>query len=96
MKLEEPLPCIVCGIPPESAFPNVEGADPSQPYGATMFHTYGHYGSTVFDPQDNSQLLINVCDICLLSQKEYTWHVSYIKTLPTEVFSKPWDPDAEN
>lgn len=36
-----------------------------QPLGGTCFGTYGHYGSTVFDPVDGSKLEIVICDECL-------------------------------
>ena len=35
--------------------------------------TYGHYGSTVFDPMDASYLEIVVCDPCLKSRMNRTY-----------------------
>lgn len=56
-----PAPCIVCGVTPEPVEPGS-----NQPYAATEFQTFGHYGSTVFDPMDSDEALtINVCDACL-------------------------------
>jgi hypothetical protein len=54
------LTCILCGgeLPnPYSRF---------QPDGGLAFITYGHYGSTIFDPMDGSGLEIAVCDPCVL------------------------------
>jgi len=52
------LDCIVCG----KRLPNVMDDVENQPYDATSFTTYGHYGSTVFDPMDGTFLEINICD----------------------------------
>lgn len=63
--LEMPLPCIVCGVALEDALPG-EGEVTNQPHAGTSFTTHGHYGSTVFDPMDDSEsLTITVCDPCL-------------------------------
>ncbi len=35
------------------------------PCGGTQFRSYGHYGSTVFDPMDGSYIVICICDTCL-------------------------------
>lgn len=57
------LPCIACGAILRSA---IEGIPSNQPSGGLVFSTYGHYGSTVFDPMDDVRRLeINVCDACL-------------------------------
>lgn len=56
------LSCVACGADLE----NVSGAAwYNQPFGGVAFISFGHYGSTVFDPQDGSFLEINVCDSCL-------------------------------
>lgn len=36
-----------------------------QPVGGVAFITYGHYGSTVFDPMNGDTMQIAVCDECL-------------------------------
>src|ERR1035437_946333 len=63
------LPCIVCGIVKESIGPTGYVDYPErfehQPYGATTFYTYGHYGSTFWDSFDGEQLVLCVCDDCL-------------------------------
>jgi hypothetical protein len=61
----KPVPCIVCGKVLEEAMSDTD----NQPYKATTFVTYGHYGSTFFDPMDGSSIEINVCDDCLEKAK---------------------------
>lgn len=57
------LSCVACGANLE----NVSGARRNQPFGGLSFTSFGHYGSTVFDPLDGSFLEINVCDSCLIN-----------------------------
>jgi len=65
------LPCVVCGAELEPAFNNpMANAEPNQPHGGTTFLTNGHYGSTVFDQMDRTELQINLCDPCLLKAAE--------------------------
>lgn len=40
------------------------------PVGGLHFVTYGHYGTTVFDPMDGSTLNIFVCDSCITEAYE--------------------------
>lgn len=42
------------------------------PINAVHFYSYGHYGSTHFDPMDGSSLNIAVCDDCLDKKTEKT------------------------
>jgi len=86
-----PLPCIACGRELEAAFSASDRAE-RQPADAVMFYAYGQYGSTVFDPQDESQLQVNVCDPCLLERRDRVWHARYVRQRALEVFSRPWDP----
>jgi len=55
------LPCIRCDKPLDNVF---EGSI-NQPSEGTAFTTGGHYGSTVFDPMDGTEIEISVCDECL-------------------------------
>lgn len=58
------LPCIRCDKKLESIFKGED--DSNQPYAGTTFTSYGHYGSTVFDPMDGESFLeLNICDECL-------------------------------
>jgi hypothetical protein len=63
VEFSDPLPCFKCGAQPERAFKD----EPRQPFGATVFTSRGHYGSTVFDeaPYSRRFLELNVCDGCL-------------------------------
>ena len=66
--------CIVCESEVENwdiAYP--ENSNAVHPIGGTAFRTYGHYGSTVFDPMDASYLEIVVCDPCLKSRMNRTY-----------------------
>lgn len=58
------LPCIVCSKHLDDVFPEYE-QDQNQPCYGLTFVTYGHYGSTSFDPMDGSTLELNVCEECL-------------------------------
>lgn len=56
--------CLKCN----TELDDVQGGSPYiQPMGGLAFLTYGHYGSTIFDPMDGSWIEIAVCDECLLS-----------------------------
>lgn len=67
-------PCFKCGKELEPVLPGREPDELHQPYAGTRFISYGHYGSTVFDPHvwdDASSFLeVNICDECLLRHKE--------------------------
>lgn len=54
------LPCFIC----DKVLPNISDTVINQPSGGTAFITYGHYGSTVFDPMNNTFLEITICDDC--------------------------------
>src|SRR5688500_10712974 len=56
------LECIACGHRLGDSCPGFVG---NQPLGGTAFFSYGHYGSTAFDPMDGQFLELNVCDPCL-------------------------------
>ena len=66
--------CIVCDVEVENwdeAYP--EDEPQVHPIDGTVFRTYGHYGSTVFDPMDASYLEVVVCDKCLKSKIDRTY-----------------------
>lgn len=60
------LPCFVCGAVLENVCPDAQ----NQPYSGTTFWTPGHYGSTFWDPLDDRELALNVCDPCLRSRTD--------------------------
>lgn len=71
------LTCFTCGRTLESAFP----PDDKQPYAGTTFLTYGHYGSTVFDPMSEfCTLQVTLCDPCLVARRE---RVTLVERKPT-------------
>lgn len=97
----EALPCIVCGLTLDNCFDSEE----NQPDGGTAFHTYGHYGSTVFDPMNGTALELNVCDECLLRlgrEGKVLWNMRWRPITADGVLvgrewvhrpHVPWDPD---
>lgn len=87
-----PLRCIICKTQPESAFgDHVDDAAARQPYGATMFTSHGHYGSTAFDPMGDMFLEINICDDCLQGENASdTVALGQPVHVRREVAYKPW------
>lgn len=66
--------CIICKCEVENwdiAYP--ENEEHVHPIGGTAFRTYGHYGSTIFDPMNASYLEVVFCDPCLKERMEYTY-----------------------
>ncbi len=57
------LPCIVCR---KKTYRVMEGGHETQPSDAMSFSSPGAYGTTVFDPMDNSELVVVICDECLV------------------------------
>lgn len=59
-----------------------------QPYGGAMFYSSGNYGSTVWDPMGAGDLLIIICDECIVERSEV------ITEYPTgSKEGNPWTPD---
>jgi hypothetical protein len=59
------LPCIKCNKP----LINVDESCSNQPHVGTEFTTLGHYGSTIHDEmyEDSPlELVVNICDTCIL------------------------------
>ena len=66
--------CMICAKEVENwdeAYP--EGNTKIHPIGGTVFRTYGHYGSTVFDPMNATYMEIVICCDCLKSRTEHTY-----------------------
>lgn len=69
MKTETKIGCLACG----KELDNLEYTTISKgtkvevhPMDGLHFRTYGHYGSTVFDPMDGAYLDIAICDDCVM------------------------------
>lgn len=106
------LACIVCRSELESAIPVPPpfAEDGNQPSEGTAFQSYGHYGSTAFDPMDGSRIEVNICDECLTKAGReglVLWQQAYreIYRNDTEVHvgrewldrpPVPWDPDVQS
>lgn len=65
--------CIVCAAEVDNWDIAHPDKDVVHPIGGTVFRTYGHYGSTVFDPMDASYLDIVICDNCLKDRMEHVY-----------------------
>ncbi len=57
------LPCIICHKVLENVLDDL--VEKNQPYSGLEFVTYGHYGSTYFDPMNGDKLIANICDDCV-------------------------------
>lgn len=69
MKTENKIACIVC----DKELDNLEYTTRSNgtkvevhPMDGLHFRTYGHYGSTIFDPMDGVYLDLAICDVCIM------------------------------
>ena len=54
------MPCFRCGKRLKDW-----SAGNNQPFDALEFTTRGHYPSSLFDPGDASELVVNLCDDCV-------------------------------
>ena len=64
-------PCIICGTPVECMeYDNEDDRRGLHPMDGTEFFTYGHYGSTVFDPMNGSSMHIVICNTCLTHRQQ--------------------------
>ncbi len=70
MKTETKIGCIACG----KELDNLEYTTRSNgtkvevhPMDGLHFRTYGHYGSTIFDPMGTGEYLdVAICDVCIM------------------------------
>jgi len=60
--------CIICKEILDNSFAM---SGDIQPIGGLHFFTYGHYGSTYFDPMDGSTLNLAICDDCVYQNIKY-------------------------
>lgn len=68
MKTENKIPCLSCGKELDNLDYNMKDGKRVEvhPMNGLHFRTYGHYGSTIFDPMDGSYLDIAICDGCVM------------------------------
>ena len=74
MKTESKIGCIACG----KELDNLEYTTRSNgtkvevhPMNGLHFRTYGHYGSTIFDPMGTGAYLdVAICDVCIMKNLE--------------------------
>ena len=85
------IPCFRCGKPLKDW-----SAGNNQPFDALEFSSYGHYPSSLFDPGDASELVVNLCDDCIRAGATQgrvlrrTWPEGRPRgAMPTY---KPWKP----
>lgn len=85
--------CFVCDKELEPAMGKKKLSSMSyefQPYAGTSFYTWGHFGSTVFDPSDRSSLELFICDPCLRERKHRIVHRHQMSRVDT--IYMPFDP----
>lgn len=86
------LSCIVCGreLLNVTFFKDAV----NQPSGGTTFRTRGHYGSTVFDDMGRTELMINICDVCMTAKARQglILHVTPSHAPPPPSTYKTWQP----
>lgn len=82
--MTDTLPCIICDKALESAIP--EHDNHNQPYAGTAFIASGHYGSTVWDPNDSMvlgaiprYLEINICDDCIRTKAKEEKYILFVQ-----------------
>ena len=65
--------CIICSKEVENWDEAYPEGNVIHPIDGTVFKTYGHYGSTVFDPMDASFMEIVICCDCLKPRTQHTY-----------------------
>jgi len=70
MKIENTIPCIVCKTPLQNLeYESQNGSNVEvHPMYGLHFTSYGHYGSTIFDPMGTGEKLdVAICDKCIMA-----------------------------
>lgn len=99
--MTDKLNCICCGKEMINICADLE-IKGHQPLDGLSFHSYGHYGTTFFDPMDGSCIQIAACDECLEKadakgwiarpegkNPDYSWQD--MKPVGNEVLDEDWD-----
>jgi len=65
---ESTIDCIVCGKELNNwEYEHEDAKTEVHPMNGLHFRTYGHYGSTIFDPMGNGATLdVAICDVCIM------------------------------
>ena len=69
MKIENKIPCIVCSKELDNLDYVMQDGKRVEvhPMDGLHFRTYGHYGSTIFDPVGTGEYLdVAICDYCII------------------------------
>lgn len=68
MKTYSKIPCIVCSKELDNIEYDMQDKKVEvHPMDGLHFRTYGHYGSTIFDPVGTGEYLdIAICDLCIM------------------------------
>lgn len=76
------LDCFKCGKKLQTSLPG--STVYNQPSEGLVFISYGQYGSTVFDPMNDTYLELNICDLCVAAHKEHVLLVRRIRDVSFE------------
>lgn len=68
MSYPSELICLRCDRQLDSIDGPQDFAEIHTPYNGTIFTTYGHYGSTIFDEMGDKFLSITLCDLCIIEK----------------------------
>jgi hypothetical protein len=69
MKIENKINCIVCNRELDNLEYEMNNGNQVEvhPMNGLHFRTYGHYGSTIFDPMGTGETLdVAICDVCIM------------------------------
>lgn len=73
--MSEPIYCISC----DERLPPLDPKDDQhniQPRHWLVVYARGNYGSSVFDPCDDTKLEMHLCDACTLAKSARIWRVT--------------------
>lgn len=95
------LPCFKCGKPtkPEMPLTGSPFDSESPPSSALLFHSYGNYGSTVFDSvMGGEYLLIIICDECAVAAGKagIVLYCTRARVVPQSPVRELWRPEEDD
>lgn len=68
MTYPQELTCLICDRELDSIMEPSHNHEIHTPYNGTIFTSYGHYGSTIFDEMGDTQLSLTICDPCIVEK----------------------------